>query len=244
MEHKGDGWSKLRLSALVDLQTQPLEGIFPPSHLKLSVQFQFLRTRQPLCLKLHINYQSRAHASYSFSSPLSTLSSSPNPHLPRDRRHPSLRLPLPPLHSHAGSGAPGCGRRGGAGDSRRPSLPSSPPPRVVAPLLTGSRRSGELTTRRARGTAASTASPGTRRSKSRSREWAEAEEVHGGGSIRGRRRPCPWRRGGSTADGSKAASSASSRALVHQRSEGRQPAAHLLPSLLSPSAPSFRAKGW
>jgi hypothetical protein len=38
----------VRLSALVDLQTHPLKGIFPPSHPKFPVQFQFFCTRQPL----------------------------------------------------------------------------------------------------------------------------------------------------------------------------------------------------
>jgi hypothetical protein len=72
----------MSLSALVDLQTQPLKRIFPLSHPKLSVQFQFLRTCQPLYLKLHINYQMWPHAYSFFFSPLSTLSSSPSPHLP------------------------------------------------------------------------------------------------------------------------------------------------------------------
>jgi hypothetical protein len=109
----------LRLSALVDLQTQPLKGIFPPSHPKLSVQFQFLRTRQPLCLKLHINYQMRApRVILFFFSPLSTLSSSPqSPPTPATRRpfHPARgRIhrrsdPWRPALPHVGGGAPGGG---------------------------------------------------------------------------------------------------------------------------------------
>jgi hypothetical protein len=114
MEHKGDGWSKLRLSALIDLQTQPLEGIFPPSHLKLSVQFQFLRTRQPLCLKLHINYQSRAHASYSFSSP-SPLS--PPPPIPT---YPATGvILLSAFLSHLSIPTPAAGLRAAGGEAEQ-----------------------------------------------------------------------------------------------------------------------------
>jgi hypothetical protein len=69
----------LELSALVILQTQPLKGIFPPSQQDFTVQFQFFRTRQPLCLKLHTNYQAAGPTrhSLSFFSP-----SPPTPTLP------------------------------------------------------------------------------------------------------------------------------------------------------------------
>jgi hypothetical protein len=46
----------LRLFVLVNLQIQPLKGIFPPGHQEFSVQFQFFCTRRPLYLILHTNY--------------------------------------------------------------------------------------------------------------------------------------------------------------------------------------------
>jgi hypothetical protein len=129
-----------RLFALVNLQTHPLKEIFPPSHPNFLVQFHILCTRQPLCLKLHTNYQLRAHASYSFFFPpllpkslptlASSLSSRPPPTLP------SLHPPLPSLHPHAGGGAPsppptaGLGRttgtRSGATEEVRPVVRQSP----------------------------------------------------------------------------------------------------------------------
>jgi hypothetical protein len=48
--------NSVRLSALVNLQIQPPKGIFLPGHHNFPVQFQFHRTRQPLCLELHTNY--------------------------------------------------------------------------------------------------------------------------------------------------------------------------------------------
>jgi hypothetical protein len=107
----------MRLSALVDLQTQPLKRIFPPSHPKLSVQFQFLRTRQPLYLKLHINYQMWPHAYSFFLPPLHSLLLPQSPPTPATRRpfHPARgRIhrrsdPWRPALPHAGGGAPGGG---------------------------------------------------------------------------------------------------------------------------------------
>jgi hypothetical protein len=46
----------LRLSALVNLQIQPIKGIFLPCHRTFLVQFKFSRTRHPLYLKLQTNY--------------------------------------------------------------------------------------------------------------------------------------------------------------------------------------------
>jgi hypothetical protein len=112
----------MRLSALVDLQTQPLKRIFPPSHPKLSVQFQFLRTRQPLYLKLHINYQMWPHA-YSFFSPPSPLS--PPPPVPTYPRDPSPVSPRTWPHPPAvGSMATGPSPRRRRGSRRRNSFPS------------------------------------------------------------------------------------------------------------------------
>jgi hypothetical protein len=105
---------------------------------------------------------------------------------------------------------PSEGRRLLARGARSPSSPSPPSP---------VRGADELTTRRARGTAASTASPGTRRSKSRSRGWAEAEEVHGGGSIGGAGGHVHGVAANLRPAGARRPSSASSRALVHRRSE-------------------------
>jgi hypothetical protein len=47
--------SELRLSALVNLQIQPLKRIFLSGHQKFPVQFQLFCTRRPLYLKLHTN---------------------------------------------------------------------------------------------------------------------------------------------------------------------------------------------
>jgi hypothetical protein len=147
----------LRLSALVNLQTQPLKGIFPPSHQNFTVRFSFFYTRQPLCLKLHTNYQAAGPTCHPLLLPLS-----PFPTYPTFLFH-SLRPPLPSFPTQAAglqaagllplpsrrllcTGAEAAaallplsaerqGRRrrgGGAGDSRRPSLQSSPPPWIRA----------------------------------------------------------------------------------------------------------------
>jgi hypothetical protein len=46
----------LRPSALVKLHTHPLKENIPHNHPDSYIQFQFLRTCDPLYLKLHINY--------------------------------------------------------------------------------------------------------------------------------------------------------------------------------------------
>jgi hypothetical protein len=64
------------LSALVNLQNQPLKGIFLTGHQQFPVQYQFSRTRQPLYLKLHTNYRLRAPLVGLFLSPCRPLSPS------------------------------------------------------------------------------------------------------------------------------------------------------------------------
>jgi hypothetical protein len=135
----------LRLSALVNLQTQPLKGIFPPSHQNFTVQFPFFCTHQPLCLKLHINYQAASPTCHPLLLPPPSF-----PHLP----------PPSPIFPHIGGGAPGSeaaspplaaasahqsrgacgpapsvgGATGAAAMRRRSTGLTSPPPEVAASM--------------------------------------------------------------------------------------------------------------
>jgi hypothetical protein len=68
----------VRLSALVDLQNQPLKGIFLSGHQQFPVQYHFSRTHQPLYLKLHTNYRLRGPLVSLFLSP-DSLSLHPPP---------------------------------------------------------------------------------------------------------------------------------------------------------------------
>jgi hypothetical protein len=80
-----------RLSALVNLQTQPLKGIF---RLVIKILQSSSRFSAPvnLCLKLHINYQATGPTCPPLLLPLSLLSP-PTP-------------PSSPIFPHAGGGAP------------------------------------------------------------------------------------------------------------------------------------------
>jgi hypothetical protein len=56
--HRVQWWpffNTVRLSALVELQIQPLNGIFLPGHRHFAVQYKFSRTSQPLYSRLHTN---------------------------------------------------------------------------------------------------------------------------------------------------------------------------------------------
>jgi hypothetical protein len=86
----------IRLSALVELQIQPLKGIFLSGHRYFPVQYRFPRTRQPLYFTLQTNYLVWDPHVILFL--LSFLSLSlPSPHLPQRRSGGRRALLLPRL---------------------------------------------------------------------------------------------------------------------------------------------------
>jgi hypothetical protein len=96
----------IRLSALVELQIQPLKGIFLSGHRYFPVQYRFPRTRQPLYFTLQTNYLVWDPHVILFL--LSFLSLSlPSTHLPQRRSGGRRALLLPQLLRRRRGAGPG-----------------------------------------------------------------------------------------------------------------------------------------
>jgi hypothetical protein len=117
----------LRLSALVNLQTQPLNGIFLSGHHNFPIQCQFPRTRQPLYLKLQTNQQ--MWSPHIILIPPTAPSTLPAPHLANSARSPGspASAPRPPRRA---TGARGGGRARRSTPVRAPAELPAPSPRA------------------------------------------------------------------------------------------------------------------
>jgi hypothetical protein len=118
----------IRLSALVNLQIQPLNGIFLPGHHNFPVQCQFPRTRQPLYLKLQTNQQMWSPRVILIPSPAAP-STLPAPRLANSARSPGspASAPRPPRRA---AGARGGGRPRRSAPLRAPGELPAPSPRA------------------------------------------------------------------------------------------------------------------
>jgi hypothetical protein len=131
----------LRLSALVELQIQPLKGIFLPGHRYFPVQYQFPRTRQPLYFTLQTNYLVwDPHVILFLVSFLSL--SLPSPHLPQHNS--SLSHTDAPRHLLSSSSAASSSllrRRPRSGDhAHAVGLLPRPSPRPWMSIMVGPRQ--------------------------------------------------------------------------------------------------------